>query len=624
MKSQSILLAVFTAGTCYILAQEQPVPDDIDFLFARNRYAATWSHYQRQLRQDSMNTDLNYKMGICYMNSRSQHDKAVACFKRVLTLQNNKPKSPLTYKMLGDAFYLSRNFGQALTYYEAFKKTLLESPQTDSILVNEVDKQLEVCRLGKELDELKMLTSTLIASKAGCSEQKSATPVTDYTASYTDEFVTFTFRRQGISVSNTRDRELFDDAPQLQKDTSWADTRDTGKVVHEATIATSVDGQIVLLYRDIEGDAALYVSTLNGNIWTTPEKVNRSLNLQGWEPNEYLSPDGRVLYFTSSREGGYGGKDIYRSVKLPNGEWSKAINLGYPVNSPYDDEAPFILPDGHTLYFSSNRQRKDAFDIFTVTLADGKWSAPVNVGYPSNQPLDTASAERKVYYTEKENCLVTFLTQKKQPLVVAKGSISARDGRMPPSVQITVSDNATGEVSGLYQTSRSGQYIIILPGSSNNNLLFEADGYLFHSANLDISEGNSFYRILKPVQLEPFGENAATVLNNVFFKGDPPVLHSDSQKEMHHLFRLMVTHPGLVVEIAGFCSDKEKEGINSGRKEKEVELICRQLLENGIDRERVQAKVYTAGGKKRRRRKQAIIEEPERIELRILKINNLK
>ena len=624
MKPRPLLLAVLAASTCYVLGQEQPVSDDIDFLFARSRYSATWSHYHQQLKKDSLNSDLNYKMGICYMNSRSQHDKAVACFKRVLALQNNKPQSPLTYKMLADAFYLSRNFEQALTYYEAFKKTILESPQADSVLVGEVDKQIEVCKLGKELHELKLLTSTLIASKAGCSEEKSAAPVTDYTASYTDEFITFTFRRKGLSVPNTRDRELFDDTQQPQKDTSWSDTRDTGKIVHEATIATSVDGQIVLLYRDDQGDAALYVSTLNGNIWTTPERINRSLNLQGWEPNEYISPDGRTLYFTSSRDGGFGGKDIYRSVKLPNGEWSKAINLGYPVNSPYDDEAPFILPDGHTLYFSSNRQRKDAFDIFTATFEDGKWSPAVNVGYPLNQPLNTADTERKVYYTEKENCLVTFLTQQKQPLVVAKGSISTSDARVPASVQITVSDNATGEVSGLYHTSRSGQYIIILPGKSNNNLLFEADGYLFHSANLDISEGNSFYRILKPVQLEPFSENATTVLNNVFFKGDPPVLHNDSQKEMHHLFRLMATHPGLVVEIAGFCGGREKKGVDSERKEKEVESICRQLLENGIDKERVQAKVYTAGAKKRKRRKQASIEEPERIELKILKINNLK
>jgi hypothetical protein len=624
MKPQVILLSAITLVSLSAASQPAAGSAEMDALFARNRYAATWSYYQQQLQRDSLNSELNYKMGVCYLNSRSQQDKAVACFKRVLALQNNKPQSALTYKLLADASYLARNFEQALTYYEAYKKTLLEAARPDSAALRDINKQLEICALGKELNDLKLLTSTLIAGKAGAGDEQKAAAPPDYTVSAAGELLTFTFRRPSFSTGSWRDKELFDDSRAPQGDTSWADTRDTGRVQHEATVATSIDGQMVLLYRDDEGDAALYVSTLQGNIWTTPERVNRSLNLQGWEPNEYISPDGHTLYFTSSRDGGYGGKDIYRSILLPGGEWSKAVNLGYPINSPYDDEAPFIHPDGHTLFFSSNRQRKEGFDIFSCTLEEGKWSAPVNIGYPVSKAIDPAGIERTVNYTEKDNCLVTFLNQKKNPLVLVKGSVTTREGRIPSLVQVTVSDNATGEIMGVYQTNRNGQYVILLPGGRNNNLLFEADGFLFHSENLDISEANNFYRIIKPVVLEPFTENATTVLNNVFFKGNPPVLHSDSQKELHHLFRLMASHPGLVVEIGGFCADDTKAGENSRRKEEQVQSICKQLLENGIDKERVQTRVYSPATKKRKRKKNKVAPESDRIELKIVKLNPLK
>lgn len=624
MKPHRILTAALSLTTPFLFSQAAPESEDMDFLFTRNRFSATWSHINRQLQHDSLNSELNYKMGICYLNSRSQKEKALSCFQKALALQNNNPPSGLTYKLLAEASYLSRNYDQALSYYEMYKKTLAASQSSDTLLLREIEKQLEICRLGKELNELKEMTSALVASKFTRGSDPQPVTLTDYTTSFSADqsLMTVTFRRSGPGGRNTADHDLFADAISLGEDTSWADTRDTGRVRHEATVATSVDGQIILLYRDEEGDAALYVSTLNGNQWSAAEKVNRNLNLYGWEPNEFISADGHTLYFTSSREGGYGGKDIYRSVRMPSGEWGKAVNLGFPINSPYDDEAPFIHPDGVTLCFSSNRQRKDGFDIFTSVLESGRWAIPVNIGYPAGKTTQLKQAEtaaRTIASTEKDNCLVTFLNQKKNPLIIVKGSIRCKDGKLPPSVQITVSDNATGEITGLYQTNRSGQYAIILPGGKNTNILFEADGYLFHSENMDVSEGRDFYRIIHPIELEPFMENASTVLNNIFFKNDPPVLHSDSYKELHHLFRLMATNPGLVIEICGVLA--EKGGIAVKRKEQQLDIIVTQLLENGIDKERIQTKIYNP---RKRKRNKPVHPDRDRIELKIVKTNHLK
>lgn len=94
-----------------------------------------------------------------------------------------------------------------------------------------------------------------------------------------------------------------------------------------------------------------------------------------------------LVFFSSSRPGGYGGLDLYRSV-LRNGKWSPAENLGPQINTEYDETTPFMARDGKTLYFSSNNSKKSigGFDVFKATyVAEIQlWSEPLNVGLPIN------------------------------------------------------------------------------------------------------------------------------------------------------------------------------------------------------------------------------------------------
>src|SRR5690606_13486306 len=120
--------------------------------------------------------------------------------------------------------------------------------------------------------------------------------------------------------------------------------------------------------------------------------------------------DGKTFYFSSNREEGYGGFDIYRVKLLPNGEWSLPKNLGPNINTPYDDDAPFIHPDGQTLYFSSKgHEGMGGFDVFKAHLIDEEeWSQPENLGYPTNTTKDDiyfviSANERHGYYaSDKE------------------------------------------------------------------------------------------------------------------------------------------------------------------------------------------------------------------------------
>src|SRR5690606_28634117 len=114
---------------------------------------------------------------------------------------------------------------------------------------------------------------------------------------------------------------------------------------HDACVGLSPDGERLFTYRSNEnligGD--IYESILIDGRWTTPVRMDDEINnYETIEPSASLSLDGKTFYFSSNREGGYGGFDIYRVKLLPNGEWSLPKNLGPNINTPYDDDAPFI------------------------------------------------------------------------------------------------------------------------------------------------------------------------------------------------------------------------------------------------------------------------------------------
>jgi hypothetical protein len=131
-----------------------------------------------------------------------------------------------------------------------------------------------------------------------------------------------------------------------------------------------------------------------------------NISSKSYEGNATLSPDGSTLYFVSERKGGYGGKDIYASERLSNGNWSEPYNLGPQVNTELDEETPFIMNDGVTLYFSSKGHNSiGGFDVFYATLSDeGLWSDVESAGKPVNTERDdmyfiTDSYGKKGFYS---------------------------------------------------------------------------------------------------------------------------------------------------------------------------------------------------------------------------------
>ncbi len=263
---------------------------------------------------------------------------------------------------------------------------------------------------------------------------------------------------------------------------------------HDACVGLSPDGNRLFVYRSNEnlvgGD--LYESVFINDKWTVPvrmsEKINNAYSI---EPSASLSLDGRTFYFSSNREGGFGGFDIYRVILLPNGDWSLPKNLGSTINTKYDDDAPFIHPDGETLYFSSKGHiNMGGFDVFSSVLDDNSWATPVNMGFPTNTTKDdiyftiSANEQHGYYASDKKGgfgkhdiYLIDYLEKSLRQSVV-KGVITNSIDNSFVSADITIIDLETSELSGVHVTNiEDGNFIFLVNPNIEYEILVEAEGF---------------------------------------------------------------------------------------------------------------------------------------------------
>ena len=270
---------------------------------------------------------------------------------------------------------------------------------------------------------------------------------------------------------------------------------------NEATIGLSADGQQLYVYRDDKGDGNIYLSTLDGDFWNSPVKIDETINSKKWEPSACVSADGTIMYFVSDRPGGLGGRDIYQSHKLPNHTWSEPENLGPTINTPYDEDSPFIHPDGTTFFFSSTGHNSmGGFDVFYSTkVANNVWTKPINIGYPINTTDDdiyfvTSSDGRRAYFSsfrpegkgEKDIYMVSMPKPIVKSIAILVGYLKSRDGSPIPKNSLITTKSSDGLIVSNTANEASGKFIqSLFPGKSyevsikaNENEVFNDNFFL--------------------------------------------------------------------------------------------------------------------------------------------------
>lgn len=584
----------------------------------KDGYSGALPIFLELYKYDKLNNNLAFKLGICHLNSRIKRAQAIPYFIKAVTSVSNSYKgsshkernAPLiAYKYLGDAYHLNYQFDKAIEAYEKFIVVMAENKNTDKVLLDEAKHKIEMCKNGKNLLanpirlKIENLGNTVNSEFADYSPVLSADQNTLF----------FTSRRkESTGVQKDEDGNNMEDIYMSTKTAAgWSKAINVGSPInsdwHEATVGMSPDGQTILIYKDDMGDGNIYSTSLDGDIWSTPVKLNENINSKHWEPSAFISADGNTLYFTSDKPGGFGGRDLYTSKRAFDGDWEKAENMGPNVNSAYDEDAPFIHPDGVTFSFSSNGHKTmGGFDIFTSLSDNGNWSEPVNVGYPINTTDDdifyvVSPDNRTAYFSsfrvgglgEKDNYMATFLDRKETPLTLLKGTVKDEFGKPAKKVNITVTDNETGQIVGIYHTnSKTGEFLFILTPGKNYNITYQADQHLFYSENLEIPKKSNYYEIKRAVTLNPIIVGSKIVLNNIFYDFDKATLRDLSNVGLKNLVQLMKSNPNLKVEISGHTDNKGNDAYNQKLSEERALSVVTKLTLNGISADRMKAKGY--------------------------------
>jgi outer membrane protein OmpA-like peptidoglycan-associated protein/tetratricopeptide (TPR) repeat protein len=356
------------------------------------------------------------------------------------------------------------------------------------------------------------------------------------------------------------------------------------------------------------GSCDIYKATRQGERWGEPELLGPAVNTTGWESQPCLSADGRLLFFTSSRPGGQGGRDIWVCEKVGD-DWQTARNLGLPVNSPGNEDAPFLHADGQTLYFSSDYHpgfgQQDLF--LSRRQPGGAWSEPLNLGYPLNTLADesnlfvNASGRRGFINSDREgglgrSDLYEFRLDpvlRPQQATFLRGSVLDSLSRKPLAATIRLVDVESGDT--LRQLSAdpvSGQFLMSLPLDRSYAAFVQHPGYLFASKSFFLkqaSEGQYFDLL---IALSPIRKGGQVVLNNIFFESGKYELQPASGAELRTIIAFLTENARVQIEIQGHTDDVGSEADNLALSQRRADAVRSYLLAAGIAEGRVSAKGY--------------------------------
>ncbi len=464
-------------------------------LFEEENYTMALPLFEAMQLNHPKETYLKYVTGICGLYRSDMHERALALLTEVYA--KNKKAADIEYD-LARAYHYNYKFDEALAMLDKYdkRKNLTEQGKKNS-------QQLrDYCNNGK----------ILVAAPVDAQIENIGEVVNTVNSEYvpvisSDEEVMIYTYRGDESTGGKQNGALQPDPLGIyyedvfithKENNNWVAPASIGPNIntnaHDAAIAISNDGQKLFIFKDDGNDGGdIYISTLNGENWSAPERLRGDVNTSAWEGSASLSADEKTLYFSSEWPGGYGGKDLYKATQNPDGSWGNVKNLGMTINTIYDDDAPFIHPDGKTMFYSSKGLNSmGGYDIFKTTFnaADSSWSKPENMGYPINTPDEdiyfvmAANGVRGYYASGKSGGFglqdiysVDVSKMMKAPVVFMLSGVTTQENK-PVEAQITVDVMDKNQVYRSFKSnSQSGAYLVNLPPGANYKVTYQIPGF---------------------------------------------------------------------------------------------------------------------------------------------------
>ena len=616
-------------------------------------------NYKKALEQfeiaqsvNSNNALNNFRIGVCYANS-TDPSKSIAYLKKAHEL--DPACDPFLQYYYGYALQLESKFDDALKAYTAFEEGYKKA-----------DNFSKFVTLHKS--ECKNARGSVQAPIRAWVDNVSSlnTEYNDFAPSISTDGseIIFTSNRPNGHTPNEVNEYDNDIYAATLSEMKWSSPKQIkGGVNTEADDVSnnlSFDGTKMLMHREIDGQMDIFESQLKGLTWSDPKKLHfqisstranevyASYSNDGWsiffardnanrstgfdimyssmqskiqkdymaatmisEVNSgfndgpiYLHIDGETMYIASQGKNSLGGYDIFVSKKI-QGQWTKPVNMGYPINTPYDDFFFASTANGKYAYISSNRaEGKGGYDIYKVTF----WGE-------EKQPLVDVEDYllASLVYPIKDNQVEEKVDVNRKSFTVFKGKTIDALTKKAVEAAIEITDNATGkEVETFTTNSATGKFIITLPSGKNYGIAVKAEGYLFHSENFDIPKGAADNLVDKTIELKNIAVGSKIALRNIFFDTGKSTLRPESNSELDRLVKLMKDVPSLKIEISGHTDNTGSASLNNSLSQDRAEAVVSYLKSKGIAANRMTAKGYgstapiasnnTASGRQENRR----------------------
>jgi tetratricopeptide (TPR) repeat protein len=389
MSKRAVCLIVIIIFSFSVFAQENKSLQDTfleaEFFKMNEDYPDALTYYLQLYEKLPDNANLAYCIGVCYLNIPGRKNFSVDYLETASKNMSAKHKEGSIGQQtapydalfdLGKAYQINYMFDKAKEAFSKYLGTLLPDDHEN---LDFVKHEIEVCDMAKEL----------IARPVAYSEENIGELFNDEKANYNA-----VISADGKSFAYMVSLKFYDAVmfsrlvngkwtppvniiPELQSD---------GDLFISCL---SADGKLLFLSKDDNYNSDIFTSSFDGNSWNAAIKLNKNINTKYWESHGFMSEAGDQLIFASDRPGGFGGLDLYISSKV-NGDWGPAVNLGPEINTQFNEDRPFLINKGKTLFFSSQGHINiGGYDLFRSDLqSNGLWSEPKNLGYPINTPDD--------------------------------------------------------------------------------------------------------------------------------------------------------------------------------------------------------------------------------------------
>ena len=593
-------------------------------LFAQKQVSST--NKQAQKAYEQARQYISYKL----------FDKAISELNQAVALDNSFLAA---YQQLGDLYRKSGNFSKALnnyrkileidpefhplTYFGIAESELntgdyanakqhfnkyLTYPDLSTLSKEKINKYISDCTFSLEALKRPVLFKPVNMGPAINTTEDEYLPV--ITAD--EEMIIFT--RQA-----NRNEDFY---KSIKRNGEWSASEFLSKEINtsnfnEGAQNISPDGNYLFFTGcnrpDGLGRCDIYISKREGNDWSKPFNIGGPVNTAGWESQPSISADGRTLYFVSTRQGGYGGYDIWSSELNSDGTWSGPVNLGPDINTAYDEQSPFIHPDNESLYFSSNGWpglgNKDLFlsrKAYSGEKQTG-WQKPENLGFPINtfaeeSGLSISNSGKLAFFSsnQKEGYgkldIYSFeLPEKMKPKTVTyvKGKVFDNTSKEELEAQIQIT-NLKNEKTIYDEITdpENGQFLATLPAGNSYGLTVSKEGYLFYSQNFTLTgdHENKPFSIEVPLQKIEIG--GMVILNNIFFETNKYDLLPESKTELQQLIFFLKENPTISIEIGGHTDNIGEDESNLILSKNRAKTVYEYLIINKIPLKNISFKGY--------------------------------